>query len=269
MNIPPKILRPEMIRQEAPRPAPANPDPLSKTDVIETPADETMEQQQPNAGLTTTPKPAAKPVKTARNTPSVNNIEKTPESLPVLEAFQSFIESERKNARKRTVMLSCIFITILLCFIASGAILGMVLFQKFNQQFTTQSSQLKDNTKTAIKQISDDIEDFRSYISGKQDNTEKINSKINEQISGYDQDIALLRKTLEDIQKENSDLRNEMANMKSNLPDLSSRVQKAMTEIEKLQIIPAGPATASANILMLITPRGQENAVAWRMPIPE
>jgi len=118
--------------------------------------------------------------------------------------------------------------------------------------------------------MTDDIEDFRNYISGKQEDTEKTNLKINDQVSSLDQEIAALRKSLEDIQKENTELKNDLAGMKTDFPNLSGQVKKAMTEIEKLQILPAGPATtASANILMYITPRGQEKAVAWRMPIPE
>ena len=262
MNIPPKIVG-HRIRSQSPNPSGS---PLSETSLIPDVPAETPDQQADHPGFVPE---LSKTQSAIRSNTGPAQIEKTPDSLPVLEAFQAFLEAERSKTRKRAILLVSVFVLILLCITAGGTFMGIAAFKKLDHEFMSESSSLKKDTQTILTRIMEDVNGFCSDINSKQTEIEQGNSEISSQLTSYDKEILKLRKIMEAIKDENVSLKQDLVNMQSDLPKLSSRVEQAVAEFEKMQVLPVPQSTAVVNLVMSITPRGRHEAVTWRIPIPE
>ncbi|MDA3799305.1 MAG: hypothetical protein PF692_09520 [Kiritimatiellae bacterium] len=67
-------------------------------------------------------------------------------SLPVLEAFQEFLEEERKRSRNRMFILSAIFTLLLVCVIFCGLFIGSVYLSKMKDELR----QVSHNSETEL-----------------------------------------------------------------------------------------------------------------------
>ena len=56
----------------------------------------------------------------------------TTESLPVLQAFQDFLETERKHARRQVMAVTTFFLILFLIVAGAGAFFGYVYIGKMN-----------------------------------------------------------------------------------------------------------------------------------------
>ncbi len=70
-------------------------------------------------------------------------------SLPVLEAFQDFLEEERKRSRNRMFILSAIFTLLLICVIFCGLFIGSVYLSKMNNELR----EVRFNSETEILKL--------------------------------------------------------------------------------------------------------------------
>lgn len=70
-------------------------------------------------------------------------------SLPVLEAFQEFLEEERKRSRNRMLILSAVFTLLLLCVIFFGLFIGAVYLNRMKSEL----NQVKHNSETELLRI--------------------------------------------------------------------------------------------------------------------
>jgi predicted nucleic acid-binding Zn ribbon protein len=70
-------------------------------------------------------------------------------SLPVLEAFQEFLEDERKRSRNRMFVLSAIFTLLLICVIFCGLFIGSVFLGKMKDEMR----EVRFNSETEILKL--------------------------------------------------------------------------------------------------------------------
>jgi len=70
-------------------------------------------------------------------------------SLPVLEAFQDFLEEERKRSRNRMFILSAIFTLLLICVIFCGLFIGSVYLSKMKNELR----EVRFNSETEILKL--------------------------------------------------------------------------------------------------------------------
>jgi len=70
-------------------------------------------------------------------------------SLPVLEAFQDFLEEERKRSRNRMFVLSAIFTLLLICVIFCGLFIGSVYLSKMKNELR----EVRFNSETEILKL--------------------------------------------------------------------------------------------------------------------
>jgi hypothetical protein len=114
MNVPPKIVKRQFVTAErlgVGNPAPA-PDP-----VVVTQTPRTVGQMA-----------SAPVVKTTES--RVATRENVTESLPVLEAFHTFLEQERRHSRRQIMAVTIFFFVILIFVIAGGIFVGSVFVRQ-------------------------------------------------------------------------------------------------------------------------------------------
>jgi len=95
----------------------------------------------------------------AMNGAKAGAIEKPPKSLPVLAAFQEFLEDERKRSRNRMLILSGFFLLILVSVVTCGTLVGMLAYKDMQADYDQVCSnvvQLEKELQTNVDDLEED-----------------------------------------------------------------------------------------------------------------
>lgn len=298
MNIPPKImkhrLKPVSENQTDVTPAsspatPPNPMPVDETAKSTAsigPVD-TKHVKLHNLNL--------KPVKGApkqgvvlKATPKAYPIQKTPESLPVLEAFQEFLDSERKKMRKKMIGLS-IFFTLMIIIISGVALLtGYMLLNPMKKNVSEMQAaldQIEASSASSQKNTELTISSFREILEKEKKVLTDTKADLETQVGSYDDGMEKMKEMVTTLQNENTDLKKDMGLIQSDLPSLSANLSAIMKELANIRShtsqnenkVPLPPTTTkkisgsspSGNIILSFIPKGQAERVNCLLPIPE
>ncbi len=82
-------------------------------------------------------------------------IEKPPKSLPVLAAFQEFLEIERKRSRNRMIIMGSFFGLVLLFLIVCGGLVGVLLYSRMQADYRDMERSFRDLQKETAERKSD------------------------------------------------------------------------------------------------------------------
>lgn len=214
-------------------------------------------------------------------------LQKAPDSLPVLEAFQEFLESERRRTRKRMQVLSAVFALILIVAIGAGVFTFRNQFSNVENEFhalnekasafAEKTSENNRATKVALGRLSANLSEMKNTFSSDQVSMLTSQSNIVTKVGTYEKQVSELQQMLDDIENENDDMKKELAKMNKTWLTVSrvirnNRNKKANStrKNEKAETISTpllAAATGKAPTIMLtILPPGESHGIKWRLP---
>lgn len=221
---------------------------------------------------------------------SFGGIERTPESLPVLEAFQSFLDAERKKTRKRIMAVSVFFL--ILIGVASGAAVmaGMLLAKQVKKDVSgmrdevsavrSEARKYQQDVEKALSSFTTEAEKLREEVKKE---TAAGSSELTSQVSSYNEELAELKTTLQTVENENTVLRGDLTRLQTGFPAFSNDIHRVIQELlggsRRPPAAEVGPvavaqpvrkaAGPSQDLIIALTPANSANTVAWCIPIPE
>jgi regulator of replication initiation timing len=208
-----------------------------------------------------------------QNSPSVlSRIPISKENLPVLAAFQEFLELERRRTRNNIIALSLFFTFVLFASILSAYFIGSALV-----------NQMKTDLKGLEKNVTSDLEDTVATLDKVKLESARINDKVisqnekisvelNKGLSSQMTEISAIKTTASELQKENEELKKEMDKIKHALVSLT-QVQPEGVNTEVRKVLGTGMTKLSdtystARIISYsVTPSGSTRKINWRLPV--
>jgi hypothetical protein len=194
------------------------------------------------------------------------------ENLPVLAAFQEFLELERRRTRNNIIALSLFFSFILFACILSAYFIGNALIRQMKTDLYGLESDVRSTrtdtmaTLDKIKQQSDSLNDKITSQNA------KITVELNKGLSGQMTEISSVKKTTTELQQENEALKKELEKIRHAIaamtapgsPDVNPEVRKVLG----VGMTSLSDTYAQARILTYdVNPPGGAKKVAWLLPI--
>jgi len=190
-----------------------------------------------------------------------------PGTLPVLEAFQEFLDAERERVRERMRILTAFVSLILLCVVGGSILVGSFFFRKIKENMET----FRTESRTALTQLAVKTEKIRDEmeeeIRMEQETMLKTRSDIKKHANNYDNELEALKEVFSTLEHENKSLKKDISAMRSEWPALSRSVEALLSEIERLHAL--NPEYPVDTFMMPIIRPGKTRATMWRLPIPE
>lgn len=212
------------------------------------------------------------------------------EPLPVLEAFQQFLEAERKRSRRRIIILSTAFSTVLLVVVISGIIMGASMLRPLHDNYRKMQSDM-DAFNRATSRSKGKIDDMFERF-GKQDrrlveelarerqSVAETKEKLSNKTKQFEDDVARIHRLMGRLHAQNRELRKSIAEQNELIPALIAEASTPGHSVEPANAeSPVGPLRSASSqvkgqpkretLRLAIRPDGFESSVAWRIPIPE
>lgn len=218
----------------------------------------------------------------------------SPGSLPVLEAFQEFLDTERKRMKHRIMIMSTSIVSIMLALGTVVILINRASTRQFKNDLesaladATSAKNLVDdlrrNTTRTIADLSSKSERQNEALSTQMENIEEDRAKLTSQLDTYKDKMATLDRTIQSLKEENGDLMQQLQDTQDQLPELTSGLAKAMEQIEELRT--TSPAIASVrrttpartvrqerrssrpSMRLILQPLGRHEEISWRLPLP-
>ncbi len=226
-------------------------------------------------------------------------IQRAPGSLPVLEAFQDFLNMERRKARRRMLALSAFFVVLLLT--AAGAGTGIVFWQMkcMAVDYDNVTARTKDlnaklisedeTTRASLAELESRLESENQGLIQRHEKLLSAHTTIAEQILQDGTSLTAIQETLDRLASENAALKEDLDRVMKDWPSVSQQVQAlegskpspaqprvtqpreasvvASTEVAPVLLKPSPPRS---QIALTIVPQGEQHGIRWRLPvIPE
>jgi len=212
---------------------------------------------------------------TALQTRPVSALDAGGRSLPVLEAFQEFLDAERARTRKKMMALTTSFVVLLV--LLAGAVGGLAYFlmnrvnddmddvrgrfgslRQLSLQTRNDAGKAMDLARAEAQRLREDME--RERVAGTEFATQQISKQADltrTQMAALDQKLARLDEVLGMLELENTTLRTDLGTVESRVLTLASPPSEGT-------ISPAETAT----LAFAITPRGSDRPSNWLLPLP-
>ena len=206
-----------------------------------------------------------------------------PDSLPILEAFQEFLEEERIKARRRMLALSIFFLSVLACVVVGGLLVGAAFFNRVRRDFRVVEEKLTDGTRDAwrktefaLTRLTDETDQLRSSMSEGQKLMSAAQTNFDWRVSQYDRELGSLREVVRMLETESAVLREGLGAVQSSLRPGSPTRAEAMETLTRLRgeepARTAGkprPSSRTRTLLVPVRRPGSDRPVTFRLPIPE
>jgi DNA repair exonuclease SbcCD ATPase subunit len=189
--------------------------------------------------------------------------ERPPESLPVLTAFQQFLDRERRRMRARIFVLIMFFSAIMLLTVA-GLLFAARTFQARIQddldRLQTDINSVGNSGQSALSQLQAEASDLRKELDMEKNARKNLSgnrTEIESKINAYAKRLEKLTATTELLQAENAILQTKLGKLK-----------------DQVRIAATSPGNAvgrrsGSTMTLSVLPRGGKHARQWRVPIPE
>lgn len=237
----------------------------------------------------------------------VAGIQRAPGSLPVLEAFQLFLENERRKARRRIMVLTASALLMMMAAAAAGVVLVRAQMRKATEELSrvsVRTDELAAVVAGSGQKSTDEIAALENRFSDESRRiVEQYTALVKEQATLGDQDktrdaaLETLQQRLDRLESENELLKTRLTALTEAVPTPAEPVVKAtVAPIETTAgkapeatlptpaiVVPpppavvktTGPVTVIENpsaLLMTIIPEGGTQGIRWQLPrtfIPE
>ncbi|MFO7871887.1 MAG: hypothetical protein R6V03_10720 [Kiritimatiellia bacterium] len=205
------------------------------------------------------------------------------ESLPVLRAFEEFLESQRREARKRMLGMTVFFAVVMLIAIAGAGAAGFFLLSHFEAdmqdmqndvaRMKEESLILREQTQHAIQRFGNDTGGLRDTLSRNKEAVSRIKSEMGVKSATYDRKLSRISDVVEMIKVENEKLRKALSDIQSSRseaavsPEAGPPESGAVDRETNGEI--AGDRRAYAVLKLSIEPAGSAVPSVLRLAIPE
>lgn len=206
----------------------------------------------------------------------------TGESLPVLEAFQEFLETERRLTRTRMLALTAVFAGILVTVVAVGLVVGMSYYGRMREDYVRVQNDLhaltlealRDKTTTfaTLTQVSDQTRQLRESMEQDRRVLTATQTDATSQLDRYTQELTALRRSLAQATTP------PPAPAPTVTPATDPALQAVRADLERTRAeiaqLRAGvrperdPMTPRAVLTIGLTPEDADYELTWRMPLP-
>lgn len=211
--------------------------------------------------------------------------------LPVLGAFGQFLDTERRRARNRMLLLSGFFVLILITVVGAGLFVGMLAFDQMKsdlygmqQEVQTVRLAAEQAGNAAVRRL-DGLEgvaeNLRSNLAEQESALADTRTAVDAESESYEQELADMKQVLGLLEVENQSLKQDLQRLRTQWPQLAGDVERLVARLNNLEqnrptrpaAAPRAPSVPDAPLPpgfeMTLVPRGANRGVAWRLPIPE
>ena len=140
-----------------------------------------------------------------------------PGSLPVLEAFQEFLEQERRVVRRRLHVLTVTYVLILAALVAGGLLLGMRVLRSINARVDsvrndiaaakTDTSRAGQEARAALDRVSAADGALRSAAAADREHARRFRSQVVNVLTNYTAEVDRLRELVAMLKQEGAALK--------------------------------------------------------------
>ncbi len=198
-----------------------------------------------------------------------------PESLPVLEAFQEFLDQERRRARKTLFSVSLFFLLLMLGIIGAGGGFAYIFMQRVENNVGSMKSNLSEldeawrqdrqGIESSVAKALADTSKLEQNFEKEQDTLKQLENALNARSEGTDSQMKKLVQALLALNKKNKSLQNALADVRRKI-DISSTTEKSAGQAGS---IGARPTRQPKCVEVPIALNGSLQIMKWRIPIPE
>ncbi len=218
-------------------------------------------------------------------------IQRAPDSLPVLEAFQAFLDQERQRMRRRLVATSIAFL--LLVGLAGAAAIGITVLlsmrvadqqrdiELHRQDIETRAQALAavvtasgEQSEAALAALAQALDQARREWRDDQAALERGQTGVVSRIDRYDAAFDDLSRLVESLRQDNAELAERLetaaAALIQPLPAPASFEQEpapdALAEVRRVGPLLDPIAVTGPSVSLSIVPQGSTHPVRWLMP---
>lgn len=282
-NIPPKML-PRQFQKSGRGAATVSPAPSSQTASVgaHIPADSEAGAASTTGARSVTAQPTRQPANDLSGA--------SPESLPVLQTFKAFLETERRHSRNKMLGLMILCLVVLVVSLSAVTASRMTFSRKISG-LDTQVADLKKGLGTANSAMDQFEKDAASRIAELTKKAEELDRQVengNQAIEAASASISSttkdqsdlldkLGKSVETVEEGNATLEKSRLEMRALLSVVTNDLENTRREMASLRklVSEKEPPSAATNksalppIDLTITPPGGERPINLRLPISE
>lgn len=204
------------------------------------------------------------------------------ESLPVLEAFQRYLDGERAQARRRLTALVAVFAFFSVLLIAGISMVALLFLSPWQEDMADAQKRLSElqslvagmeDGETALVGLREETEQLRQSLAQETERVAGMRAQADEQAARHRSDMLRMGEVVKRLTDNHRALNRELANVKADRSDLDEAIRSVLADRERRQAsadeadrvaaasLPTGPATAATpNIASVSLPE---------LPIPE
>lgn len=218
------------------------------------------------------------------------------DSLPVLAAFQEFLDVERRRTRGRMLALTSLFLLILLAAGGATFLVGLTFYRKTQSDTTAMHASL-DSIRTQVESQQDGASKGLSDLETRADVLETAldrqmtvfqgeQDELTAQLAGMNTNLSSLHSIIARLQNENAQLHSHLKQNDVNWSAVTNRVEDMLRmlvqappaaippaepeEEPPLAVMPEAPPRPlpRKSLVLAIIPEGGGRAFDWRIPLP-
>lgn len=209
-------------------------------------------------------------------------IDKSLNNLPILSAFQEFLDNERERTRKRLIVMSVSYLLALILILAVSFTGGMIMLKSLRKDFQNMQTELgrlqslslkaKTDAETLSERLSKETIKIRTELGSSADETA---GKLQTRVTAYDEKLTIMEKQVQALMTENVILKENLTSLQAGWLGLTNRMLsssgKTDTTLSQSQLsnTPAGKPGTLSIMVMSMKPAGLDHSMEWRIPIPE
>jgi hypothetical protein len=214
------------------------------------------------------------------------------ESMPVLAAFQQFLEAERIRSRNRMITLSVAFSVVLVLLLAAGGVVAVTMFRPVQREFQMlqseiggyqrQSERSADRVDRMLERFHEQDRRFQEQISEERQAHAETKSELGVQKKAMEAELLHVQELVKQLQEENQRLTRSVEDVRSDLPQLLGEMRSTLRTMEKAPQAatpaavpsttpppPSSVASPGGPLVLAITPPGSAQTITWRLPVLE
>jgi len=175
-------------------------------------------------------------------------IQRAPGSLPVLEAFQEFLDKESQKAKKRLMQATLLFTAIIIAAVAAGGTFIYLQAKRSAADYSAlaaKTGELESANKASSASISE-LEALLNTNTEQQKNLQSAHANITDIVNNDSKLIEDLQQTIKNLEEENKSLKADITKFIVDWHTITQKVDSIAatqtTLLAKSQAAPAKPA---------------------------
>ncbi|OGV57662.1 MAG: hypothetical protein A2283_02980 [Lentisphaerae bacterium RIFOXYA12_FULL_48_11] len=209
-------------------------------------------------------------------------LDKTLDNLPVLSAFQDFLENEREIMRKRILIMSISYLFLLLLIVGVSITGGMFMLKNLRKDFQNIQAEVKKlqsismkaktDSETLSERLAQETVKIRTEMGS---SSEESADKFKTRVTVYDEKLSKMEQQVQSLMSENAMLKENLTslqvgwfNFTNKMIFSSERTENARTQLQKISAQPR-ILTGISTMTVSMKPEGLDRSIEWRIPIPE